>query len=133
MSSKILLAGSAWLQDKIQKRKQFWQDKGWSIVNYPSMIEWDNFLEKYSKVYQNFYKDIEKVDRFFLVNEDKKGIQWYIGAQSFAELSYAVVQNRLYDKNIDIFLAKMPSKQVQSYDEISRWRDLGWINVYNGR
>ncbi len=127
---KIIIAGSSSLQDRVQYWKKYWSNKGWNILDCPDPIE-GSFMEQYPDVYKNFYKNIAKADRFFLMNDDKKWIAWYIWAQSFAELSYALVQNSLHNNDIDILLAKMPSEQVACYDEIKRWLEFGWIDIYN--
>lgn len=67
------------------------------------------------------------------MNEDKNGLFGYIGAETFAELAY-VVANRLLDKRqTQIMLLKMPETRVQSYDEIQRWLELGWIELCKPR
>ena len=65
------------------------------------------------------------------MNEDKNGIKGYIGAESFAELCFGVVQNFIYNKNIEIIILQMPDEKVQSYQEIVLWLKLGWIKLYN--
>ncbi len=64
------------------------------------------------------------------MNEDKNNIKGYLGAESFAEMCFGVVQNLIYNKNIEVMLLQMPERNVQSYDEIMLWLKLGWIKVY---
>lgn len=65
------------------------------------------------------------------MNEDKEGVQGYIGAASYAELCFAISQNLIYDKKIEIYLYQLPSIQVQCYKEIMMWVDLGEVRVWN--
>ena len=52
------------------------------------------------------------------MNEEKDGIDDYIGAGSIAELTYVVILNLLHNQNIEIYILNMPSKEVLGYDEI---------------
>ncbi len=65
------------------------------------------------------------------MNEDKNNIEWYIWAETFAEICFWVAQNILYNKNIEIILLQMPEKSIQSYDEIILWLRLWWIKLYD--
>jgi hypothetical protein len=71
---KVVIAGSSSLQEKIQYRKKFWEDKGYSVINYPAPIPKENFLEEYPGVHTKFFKDITETDILFVMNENKKDI-----------------------------------------------------------
>ncbi len=75
--------------------------------------------------------NITKTDILLVVNEDKKGICGYIGPAAFAELSFGVALNAIQEKNIELYILKMPEKSVQCYDEIKLWLDLGWIKIWS--
>ena len=62
--------------------------------------------------------------------EDKNGKIGYIGAESFAELTFGLAQELVYGKNIELVILKMPSKEVQCYEEINLWLKFGWIKLY---
>lgn len=66
----------------------------------------------------------------FIMNEDKNEKIGYIGAESFAELTFGLAQKLIYEKNIELVILKMPSKEVQCYEEIDLWLKLGWIRLY---
>lgn len=55
----------------------------------------------------------------------------YIGAETFSELTFGLAQNLIYNKNIELVILKMPSIDVQCYDEICLWLKLGWIKIYS--
>ena len=63
------------------------------------------------------------------MNEDKNGIEGYIGPAVFAELSYGIIEY-LNDRDILLMLLKMPSKEVIGYEEINLWLKLGWIKIW---
>ena len=39
------------------------------------------------------------------------------------------MQKLVYNKNIQILILRMPSVNVQSYEEINLWLKLGWIKL----
>jgi len=126
---KVVIAGSAKLQNEIQKWIEYWNSKnGYLVLDYPKTISQDNFDELYPDVHKNFFKNITEADILFIANEKKNGISGYIGAETFAELGFGLAQKLVYDKNIRLMLANMPAKEVTCYDEIVLWKKLGWID-----
>ena len=130
MSQKVVIAGSASLQERSQFWKKYWEDKGYLVIDHPNLIPKETFLEDYPKVYKDFFKNIVESDILFIMNEDKNDIKGYIGAESFAEMCFGVAQNLIYNKNIEVILLQMPEEKVQSYDEVQLWLKLGWIKLY---
>jgi hypothetical protein len=126
---KVVMAGSAKLQNEIQKWITYWNNKeGYSVLDYPKTIPQDNFEELYPDIHKNFFKNIIETDVLFIANEKKNGIDGYIGSETFAELGFGLAQKLINEKNIKLILANMPSKEVACYDEIVLWRKLGWID-----
>ncbi len=127
---KVVIAGSAKLQNDINYWKQKFSDNGYEVLDYPKEIEKEKFMELYPSVHKEFFKNITKTDILFIMNEDKNEIIGYIGAESFAELTFGLAQKLVYGKNIELVILKMPSKEVQCYEEIDLWIKLGWIKLY---
>ncbi len=128
---KVVIAGSLSFEKEIKEWVSWWTDQGLAVINYPSpSSEGGKFPESYPEIKRKFYQDLSKADILFVVNGDKNGMSGYIGAQVFAEMVFAVALNLIYDKNVKIILAKVPSKKVQSYEEIEHWLALGWIKIY---
>lgn len=133
MSKKVVIAGSAGLKKEMKKWVDFWNSKpGFLVIDWPKPIENSEFKKIYPKVHKEFFENMTKADIVFVANEDKGGVKGYIGAETFAELTFAVSQNLIYSKSIEVFLAKMPSKEVQSFEEINLWLELGWIGMFKG-
>jgi len=127
---KVVIAGSAGLQEEIQKWIQYWDSKeGYSVLDYPHALPRENFESLYPTVHTDFFKHIIEADVLFIANDKKKGIDGYIGAETFAELGFGLAQNLVYGKNIKLILAHMPAKEVACYDEIVLWLKLGWIEI----
>lgn len=127
---KLTIASSAKFQDEIKYWKEYFERKGYNVINEPKKINQQD-VNVYEKVYIEFYKSLVETDTLFVLNEDKNGIEGYIGAETFAELSFVIVNNIINNQNKEIYLLKMPSKEVQSYDEIVNFIELGWIKIFN--
>lgn len=128
---KVVISGSAKLQDNINYWIKYFEKKGYNILDYPRPIEKEKFMELYPKIHKCFFENITETDILFVMNETKEGIDGYIGAETFAELTFALMQNLVYNKNIQIIILRMPSTNVQSYEEINLWLKLGWIKLYD--
>lgn len=127
---KIVIAGSAGLQDEIKKWIQYWESReGYEILNYPRAIPHDDFEKSYPEMHTQFFKDITEADVLFIANGKKNSIEGYVGAETFTELGFGLAQNLVYGKNIKLILARMPTKEVACYDEIVLWLKLGWIEL----
>lgn len=126
---KVVIAGSVKLQDEIQKWVHYWGSKdGYSILDYPKALPQDAFEKLYPDIHKKFFQNITEADVLFIANEQKDGIDGYIGAETFAELGFGLAQNLVHGKNIKLILAHMPAKGVACYDEITLWLKLGWID-----
>lgn len=127
---KVVIAGSAKLQQEIHNWREFFESKDYEVLDYPKKIEETKFIELYPNVHKEFFENITKTDMLFIMNEDKNGKSGYIGAESFAELTFGLAQKLVYNKNIELVVLKMPSRDVQCYEEIDLWLKLGWISLY---
>jgi len=126
---KIVVSGSAKLPEKINYWVNYFNNKGYEVLDYPKNINKEEFLDLYSMRHKEFYQNIKKTDVLFIMNEDKNGIEGYIGPAVFAELSYGIIEY-LNDRDILLMLLKMPSKEVIGYEEINLWLKLGWIKIW---
>lgn len=126
---KIVISGSAKLREKIDYWVDYFTNNDYEVLDYPKNINKETFLDLYPTVHKEFYQNIKRADILFIMNEDKNGIKGYIGPAAFAELSYGVIE-KLNNKNIELIILKMPSKEVSSYDEINLWLKLGWIKIW---
>lgn len=125
----VVISGSASLQEDIFKWKEYFESIGYFVLDYPKAISEEKFRNEYPDIHKDFFKNITNCDILFIMNEDKNGKEGYIGASTYAEISFGVAQNLLYDKNIEIIINKMPEESVQSYQEIKLWLNLGWIKL----
>lgn len=130
MMKKLVIASSAKFQKEIEIWKTYFINKGYNVINYPKKINQDN-SEEYKIAHTGFFKSLIETDILFVLNEDKNGIEGYIGAETFAELSYTIVQNIINNTNKKIYLLKMPTEEVTCYMEIKNFIKLGWIEIFN--
>lgn len=127
---KVVIAGSAKLQNEVNKWLKVFESKEYEILDYPRVIENSKFIELYPKVHTEFLENITKTDMLFIMNEDKNGIVGYIGHEVYAELLFGLSQKLIYNNNIELVVFKMPSTNVGCYEEIDLWLKLGWIKLY---
>ena len=126
---KIIIAGSATFYKEALELKQELENRNYYVIDYPKKINDDIELE-YKEAYETFYDNLSKTDDLLLLNLDKKGIEGYIGYESFAELSNLVVKKIQINNDHKIYIYKMPSKEVGCYDEIMHFIELGYIELY---
>ena len=125
--SKIVIAGSATFYKEVLELKEELEKNNYIVIDYPEKI---NVESDYKEAYESFYESLNNTDDLLLFNIDKKGIEGYIGYESFAELSYLVVKKIQGNKDHKIYIYKMPSKDVGCYDEIVQFLKLGYIELY---
>lgn len=127
---KIVIAGSAKFCDEMSEWKEYFENKGHEVINYPKKIDQRN-AQEYQHVYIKFFESLNETDILFVVNENKNGIEGYIGAETFAELTYALIQKKVNGQNKKIYLLKMPSEEAACYTEIRNFVELGWIEIFD--
>lgn len=127
---KIVISGSSKLQDKIKNWVEYFSKSNYKILDYPKPIDEKNFIDLYPNIHKNFYESITKTDILFIMNEDKNGITGYIGSAAFAEMVFGIAQKLIYNKKLEIIILKMPSANINCYDEINLYLKLGWIKLY---
>ncbi len=128
---KIVISGSSKLQDKVEYWINYFKNLNYEILDYPKYIEQSEYEKTLPIIYKDFYTALENTDVYFLMNEEKNGIKGYIGSSSIAELTYVVILNLIHNKNIEIYILNMPSKEVSSYDEVKFWLNMGWIKLFD--
>lgn len=127
---KIVIAGSAKLQKEIKTWVNYFESLNYTVLDYPKEIEKETLLKNYQSRYKEFFKNITNANILFIMNEDKNNIEGYIGAETFAELSFALAQKLIYEMDIELFIYKMPSKKVSCYDEINLYLNLGLLKLF---
>jgi len=126
---KIIIAGSATFYKEALSLKEELETKNYIVIDYPKKIN-DDIELKYKEAYETFYNNLSKTNDLLLLNLDKKNIEGYIGYESFAELSNLVVKKIQSNNDHNIYIYKMPSKEVGCYDEIKHFLELGYIELY---
>lgn len=151
---KLVISGSSKLHERALYWRGYFEGRGYEVIDWPcpistepettdeaqtapglSLGRWlspsdNDYAERKTKIYQRFYKNLDQADTFFLMNEDKDGIEGYIGSSMIAEITYAVVSNLNRGRKIDINILKMPSKDQNCYEEVKFWLDQNWIKIY---
>ncbi|MEI7741520.1 MAG: hypothetical protein WCJ29_03380 [bacterium] len=127
---KVVISGSAKLQDEIAHWLKYWRSGGHEILDYPKKIPIESFEADYPRVHQEFYASIGRADILFIANERKNNIDGYIGPAAFAELAYGLAQKLVHGREVRLLLAREPSREVACFEEIVLWLKLGWVDVF---
>ena len=127
---KIVISGSVKLQNELKTLFKNLKSK-YEILDYPKIIDKDKFLDEYPDIHKTFYKNITNTDVFLLFNHNLNGLNGYIGSAGFAELAFAITQNLIYGKSIEIYIYKMPDEHVNCYKEVSLWLNYGWLKIWD--
>lgn len=128
-NKKIVIACSGKFQEEIKKWKKYFESHGYEVINYPKKINQEN-TEEYKDIYIKFFKSLDETDELFILNEEKNGIEGYIGSQVFAELTHVIVQKVIQNKDKKIWILNNPSKEVKCYVEIMNFIKLGWVEMF---
>lgn len=126
---KIVIVGSAKFHKEAQDIKEELEKREYVVIDYPKKID-DTIEQEYKDAYESFYENLNNTDDLLVLNLDKKGIEGYIGYESFAEMSYLIVKKIQNNSNQKIYIYKMPSKDVGCYEEISHFINLGYIELF---
>ena len=126
---KIIIASSAKFYKEALELKSELENRGYEVIDYPRNIN-DSIQEEYKEAYERFYGNLSKADDLLLLNLDKKGVEGYIGYESFAELSNLVVRKIQENYDHKIYIYKMPSEEVGCHDEIMHFLELGYIELF---
>jgi hypothetical protein len=128
---KVVISGSVALRPRIEYWRGHFEDRGFEVTAVPE--PWDEsigFEGQLGALYRDFYSAVRECDVFFSMNEDRHGVEGYLGASATAELTYAVVLNLVENRGIDILLAKPPGSEVFAFDELTNYVRAGWVGYY---
>lgn len=126
---KIVIVDSARFHKEAQDIKEELEKREYVVIDYPKKID-DTIEQEYKDAYESFYENLNNTDDLLVLNLNKKGIEGYIGYESFAEMSYLIVKKIQNNSNQKIYIYKMPSKEVGCYEEISHFINLGYIELF---
>lgn len=130
MKKTIVISGSSSLTKAMNHWRTYWETKGYEILDWPDAIQFTDIRDIYPSVHTNFYKALERTSCHFVANEQKNGIDGYIGVGVFSEIAFRVGINLTRGANVPIFLLKEPSKDSYFYNDIMMWISFGWIQIF---
>ncbi|MEL6892535.1 MAG: hypothetical protein AAFP84_13115 [Actinomycetota bacterium] len=128
--STVVISGSVRDQSAVRRWVEYWVGRGNDVVDAPKPIPQSEFHAEYPEVFRHFYDRLADCDVLFVMNEDRDGVVGYVGAATFAELSFAVARNVCGHKPVEIVVLKPVGDDVHAADEIRLWADLGWITFH---
>lgn len=152
---KLVISGSSKLYERALYWRGYFEGRGYEVIDWPRpLFENEDLLAEtppapglplgklirsgdpayadgMTKFYQQFYKHLDQTDVLFVMNEDKNGIEGYIGPSAFSEITYAIIGNLNRGRKVEINLLQMPAKELGCYDEIKFWLDQDWLKIYH--
>lgn len=131
---KITICASMSFWDDINLWKEKLETAGYEIVQYPKQFTGD-FLPNYKIEFTKHYQKMAESDIVLILNMQKNGIDGYIGAAVFAEISFAIGLNRTShcDKKIDVYCLNPFPSSLPYAEELQHWVDLGWLKFWKER
>lgn len=151
---KLVISGSSKLYERALYWRGYFEGRGYDVIDWPRpLFEHEDltsevqpepglplgklvqpgdptYAEGMIKFHRQFYKHLDQTDVLFVMNEDKNGIEGYIGANTFSEINYIIVNNLNRGRKVEIHLLKLPSKQLGCYEEIKFWLTQDQIKLY---
>lgn len=126
---KIVICGSISMHEKMSEVKNLLLQKGHG-VEMPGLENIEHELDEDGNsresahikikddLIRGYYKKIKKCDAVLIVNENKKGIEGYIGGNTFLEIGFAHVLNK------NIYILNHYSKEISYSDEINAMQPI---------
>lgn len=151
---KLVISGSSKLHERALYWRGYFEGRGYDVIDWPAPVSTEDesfgelqtepglslgrwlmpndhdYAAHLTNLYKRFYKNLDRTDVYFLMNEDRNGIEGYIGASAIAELTYVVIGNLNRGRNTEIYILKLPSQSQNCYDEVKFWLDQKWIKIY---
>lgn len=155
---KLIISGSSKLYERAIYWRGYFEGRGYEVIDWPAPIfENDPDVNEdavedgpvpgfypsqpltssdrtYAKsllgTYKRFWKNLDRADVLFIMNEDRHNITGYVGAGTYAELQHVITNNLNHHHQTEIYLLQMPDKSQGCFEEISFWLDQGLVKVY---
>lgn len=123
-NKKIVVSASSSFIEDVENIVTLLKENGNDVLEYVRSGK-----REYRQVLYNFYTAIDNTDILLVINKDKNGVRGYIGTSVFCEINYAVLNNIIKEKNIDIYLLNDVDKDSSCYDEIKYFLDNNMVKV----
>lgn len=118
------------MAEVIGKWVEYWSKQNYHVLNWPVHIQKKSFSKEWPKIHQKFYDSLRKTDIHFIANEDKEKKKAYIGNGTFAEIAFSAGLNLTRKKKIKIILAQKPDKTGTFSDDLNRWLEMDWLELF---
>lgn len=150
---KLIISGSSKLHQRALYWMGYFEGCGFEVIDFPNPITDakndlevaptpgevnstilkpgdEGYEEHLANNYQRFWKNLDRADVLFLMNEDQNNTEGYIGAAMLTELAHVLINKFNRNQKTAIYLLKEPSETQDCYREVKFWLDQGWIEIY---
>ena len=122
-NKNIVISGSLRFKDEIEQVKNK-LEKNNNILDYSRVDD-----RSYIEVLNKFFKSINNTDILLVINNEKSGVNSYIGVSTFCEINHAVLNNIMYNKNISIYLLNDIDSKYSCYNELKYFIDNDIVKI----
>lgn len=155
---KLIISGSSKLYERAIYWRGYFEGRGYEVIDWPAPVlendpdaTDDDSIEDgpvpgfyptkpltkdnhtYAKsligTYKRFWKNLDRADVLFIMNEDRHGITGYVGAGTYAE-QHVITNNLNHHHQTEIYLLKMPDKSQGCFEEIGFWLEQDLVKIY---
>ena len=150
---KLIISGSSKLHQRALYWMGYFEGCGFEVIDFPGLITDakddpevvptpgevnskvlnpgdEGYEEHLANTCRRFWKNLDRADIFFMMNEDQNDTEGYIGAGMLTELSHVLINNFNHGEETAIYLLKEPSESQNCYSEVKFWLDQGWVKIY---
>lgn len=150
---KLIISGSSKLHQRALYWMGYFEGCGFEVLDFPTLITDakddlevvptpgevnskilnpgdEGYEEHLANSNQRFWKNLDRADIFFLMNEDQNDTEGYIGAGALTEIAHVLINNFNRNRQTQIYLLKEPSEKLSCYNEVKFWLDQGWVKIY---
>lgn len=150
---KLIISGSSKLHQRALYWMGYFEGCGFEVLDFPTLITDakddlevvptpgevnskilnpgdEGYEEHLANSNQRFWKNLDRADIFFLMNEDQNDTEGYIGAGALTEIAHVLINNFNHNRQTQIYLLKEPSEKLSCYNEVKFWLDQGWVKIY---
>ncbi len=126
---RVAISGSVRDAGAMRSWKQRWEAVGYEVLDYPRPIPSSSMAADYPEVYRYFHDVVRSADILFVPNLDRGEVIGYIGAATFAEMSFVNARNLLQEQRTRILILTKPGQAVACRTELELWLEQAWVEL----
>ncbi len=155
---KLIISGSSKLYERAIYWRGYFEGRGYEVIDWPAPVFENNpdtnedvtedgpvpgfypgqpltsndraYAKSLLGTYKRFWRNLDRADVLFVMNENRHNITGYVGAGTYAELQHVITNNLNHHHQTEIYLLQMPDKSQGCFEEIGFWLEQNLIKIY---